>query len=389
MGKDPMTGLDARGMRQANAAALLGILHDTGGPISLAALAARTGLSRRTVELILGSLEADGWVSAPGQELHASGRGRPARLFEFRPDAGAVLAVDVEHDRSTAQVTDLRGRPLGKAVTVISGEPDRTDRLDLTRESVADVLHEIRLTAGDIGAVAIATPGNVDDDGVVAADLSMRGWRGVDLRAELCAGFDCPVVVENNAKLAMLAELWEGAAVGADHMLWLMLEGVHNGMGILVNGAPYRGVQGAAGEISWAKVLGLDAVADSPLNGLGRLQSRQRQVAARDLVRRAQMGEVDALAVVDEFAATLARALSTLSWVLAPRFIVLGGTLSHAVGQLLISRVAQRLDGQAPDFTELRLSQLGPDAVIRGAVRSALSSFDWASRRALSLRFGA
>ena len=136
-------------------------------------------------------------------------------------------------------------------------------------------------------------------------------------------------------------------------------------------------------------MLGLDAVADSPLNGLGRLQSRQRQVAARDLVRRAQMGEVDALAVVDEFAATLARALSTLSWVLAPRFIVLGGTLSHAVGQLLISRVAQRLDGQAPDFTELRLSQLGPDAVIRGAVRSALSSFDWASRRALSLRFGA
>lgn len=378
-----MTGLDAKGMRQANATALLGILHEGSGPISLAALAARTGLSRRAVELILGALETDGWVRALGQELHASGRGRPARLFEFRPDAGAVLAVDVEHDRSTAQIADLRGRPLGKAVILISGEPDRVDRLSLTRDAIGDVLSETGLATTDIGAVTIATPGNVDDNGIVAADLSMRGWRGVDLRAELCGDFACPLVVENNAKLAMLAELWEGAAVGADHMLWLMLEGVHNGMGILVNGAPYRGVHGAAGEISWAKVLGLDDVAASPLNGLGRLQSRHRQAAGQDLVRQARSGDRQALAAVDEFAATLARALSTLSWVLAPQYVVLGGTLSHAVGDLLVDRVARCLDGHAPDFVELRLSKLGSDAVLRGAVRSSLDRFDWASRAAL------
>ncbi|CAN5849356.1 ROK family transcriptional regulator [soil metagenome] len=380
-----MTGLDAKGMRQANSGALLRILHQSVGPISLAALAARTGLSRRTVELILNALENDGWVRTPSQELHASGRGRPARLFEFRPDAGAVLTVDVEHHRSTAQVTDLQGRPMGKAVTLISGEPGRRDRLELTRDAITDVLTEVALEPADIGAVTIATPGNVDDDGVVAADLSMRQWRGVNLRDELCGDFGCPVVVENNAKLAMLAELSEGAAVGADHMLWLMLEGVHNGMGILVNGMPYRGVRGAAGEIFWAKVLGLDAIAGSPLNGLGRLQSRQQQADSRELVRRAQAGDEQAVAVVDEFASILARALSTLCWVLAPRYVILGGTLSHAVGDLLVARVAQHLDGQAPDFVDLRLSLLGPDAVLRGAVRSALGSFDWASRPALSV----
>jgi predicted NBD/HSP70 family sugar kinase len=383
MGHNGMTGLDAKGMRQANADALLGILHDAAGPISLAALASRTGLSRRTVELILGALEDDGWVCAPGQELHSSGRGRPARMFEVRPEAGAVLAVDVEHDRCTVHTTDLRGRTTGRAVTLISGEPGRADRVALTREAIGDVLGEVGLTPDDIGAVTIATPGNVDDDGVVAADLSMREWRGVNLREELCAEFSCPVVVENNAKLAMLAELSEGAAIGADHMVWLMLEGVHNGMGILANGAPYRGVQGAAGEIFWAKVLGLDAIADSALNGLGRLQSRPAQAAAQDLVRRAQTGDAHALGVVDEFATILARALSTLCWVLAPRYVVLGGTLSHAVGDLLIDLVAQHLDGQAPPFVDVRLSHLGPDAVLRGAVRAALGRFDWASRPAL------
>jgi predicted NBD/HSP70 family sugar kinase len=383
MGQNGMTGLDAKGMRQANAGALLGILHDAAGPISLAALASHTGLSRRTVELILGALEDDGWVRAPGQELHSSGRGRPARMFEVRPDAGAVLAVDVEHDRSTVHVTDLRGRATGKAVTLISGEPDRADRIDLTREAIADVLGEVGLGPDDIGAVTIATPGNVDDNGIVAADLSMREWRGVNLRDELCAEFGCPVVVENNAKLAMLAELSEGAAVGADHMVWLMLEGVHNGMGILANGQPYRGVQGAAGEIFWAKVLGLDAIADSPLNGLGRLQGKQQQAGAQDLVRRAQEGDAAATEVVDEFASILARALSTLCWVLAPRYVVLGGTLSHAVGQLLADRVTANLDGQAPPFVDVRLSHLGPDAVLRGAVRAALGRFDWATRAAL------
>jgi predicted NBD/HSP70 family sugar kinase len=383
MTQDPVTGLDAKRMRQANAAALLALLHAAPGPTSLASLAGQTGLSRRTVELILSALEADGWVRAPGLELHASGRGRPARLFEFRPDAGAVLAVDIEHDRSTVCVTDLRGRTTAKAVTLISGEPSRAERLELTRAAVADALAETGLSASDIGAAVVATPGNVDDDGVVAADLSMRQWRGVDLRTEVCADFDCPVLVENNAKLAMLAELSEGVAAGADHMLWLMLEGVHNGMGVLVNGEPYRGVQGAAGEIFWAKVLGLDAIAESPLNGLGRLQGRTERERARDLVRRARDGDPGAVARVDDFAAILARALSALCWMFAPRYVVLGGTLSHSVGELLIEHVREHLAGQAPAFVELRLSTLGSDAVIRGAVHAAIGRFDWASRPAL------
>jgi predicted NBD/HSP70 family sugar kinase len=113
------------------------------------------------------------------------------------------------------------------------------------------------------------------------------------------------------------------------------------------------------------------------------LQSKQRQATAQDLLRRAQDGDTAALEVVDEFASILARALSTLCWVLAPRYVVLGGTLSHAVGDLLVGRVSHHLDGQAPPFVDVRLSHLGPDAVLRGAVRAALGRFDWATRAAL------
>lgn len=382
------TGIDAKRMRRANADAVLRILYAGGGAMPLATVAARTGLSRRTVELILATLEGDGWVRAPSQELHESGRGRPARQFEFRADAGAVLAVDVEHDRSTAYVADLRGRPLATAVAIASGEPDRAARITLTRQAIADALRSSALVVTDIGAVAIATPGNVTDDGVVAADLSMQGWRGVALRTELCSDFGCPVVVENNAKLGMLAELSEGATPGADHMLWLMLEGAYSGMGILVNGEPYRGVEGASGEIFWAKALGLDAISGSPLAGLGPLQDPQRQLAGREALRRAHSGDPAALAEVDSLADVLASALATLSWILAPRFVVLGGTLSHALGELLTDRVAARMKGQSPPFTAVLPSAVGADAVVRGAVRAALQRFDWAQQRPLNARTG-
>ncbi|BCB88750.1 ROK family transcriptional regulator [Phytohabitans suffuscus] len=382
-GDRQMTALDPRAMRLANAETVLRALYGADA-LSQAAIATATGLSRRTVELILVDLEAEGWVRVRSTEPHASGRGRPARQYAFRSEVGVVLGIDIAHDRSTVAAADLRGRTLHTAVVPMPGEPERAERLAGTRRAVAEALRAVGVRPGQVGSVSVATPGNVNDKGAVDVELSMHGWTGVRLAEEFAPDFAVPVHVENNAKLAVLAELWEGATPGADHLLWLMLEGQYNGMGIVMDGVPYRGVDGAAGEIFWAKGLGLDALTASPLIGLGRLEPEERRAEATAILERAERGDPAALSEVDSFADVLARGLSALSWVFAPRYVVLGGWLAWALGDLLATRVAARMARNAPPFVAVRRSTLGPDAVVRGAIRAALDRYEWTAARPLA-----
>nr|WP_269330174.1 ROK family transcriptional regulator [Kineosporia babensis] len=364
-------------MRRANAETVRAVLYQAPA-LTLAAVAKATGLSRRTVELILIDLERDGWIQTRPPELGENGRGRPARQFEFRAGAGAVLAVDIAHDRSTATVADLRGTEIIRQVADGLSEAERDDRLARTRQAVAGALEQAGLRPEDLGAVCVATPGNVNDAGAVDVGLSMRGWVGFSLREEIARDFSCPVLVENNAKLAVRAELWDGGATpGADHVLWLMLEGRYNGMSIVVNGEPYRGVDGAAGEIFWAKTLGFDELTTSPLIGLGSLQPPEQARAAQQILASARAGEPGALAEVERLVGILGHGVSTLAWVLAPRYVVLGGALNTALGDLLAPRLSAVLKDLGPPFTEIRRSALGDSVVSRGAVRAALGAFDW------------
>lgn len=378
-----MAAVDPRAMRRANAETVRAALYEASS-LTLAAVVRRTGLSRRTVELILLDLERDGWIETRPPELGENGRGRPARQFEFRAGAGAVLAVDIAHDRTTVTVADLRGTELVQQVCEGLTEAERDERLAATRAVIGQTLEQAGVDAAELGAVCVATPGNVNDAGAVDVGLSMRGWGGFSVRDAIARDFDCPVLVENDAKLAVRAELWNGGATpGADHVLWLMLEGRYNGMSIVVNGEPYRGVDGAAGEIFWAKTLGFDDLTKSPLIGLGRLQTPEEAGPARQIVTAARAGDAPALAEVDRLVGILGRGVSTLAWVLAPRYVVIGGALNTALGDLLAPRLNAVLKDLGPPFTEIRRSALGESVVTRGAIRAALGAFDWSDYRPL------
>jgi len=361
-----LAGLDPSAMRKVNEATVLDVLY-RGDAMTLAAVAATTGLSRRTVELILLDLEAQGWVRVRPAELVAHSRGRPARLFEFRPEAGAVLAVDIAHEHVTATVADLHGVAISTEAVAVVGEPDRDERLALVRSAVAGALAASPVDAASLSAVTIATPGNVNDHGTVDVRLSMLGWTGFSLADEFGDEFGCRVVVENDAKLAVRGELWRGSTAGADHIVWLMLAGPHHGLGIAVDGRPYRGVDGAAGETTWATMLGFDAVAD-------RIDLDQADRVA--FAERARAGDVSTLETLDALAASIAKGLSSLAWVLAPRHVVLGGSTSVTLGALLLERVRAGFAATGPGFADVRLSALGESAVTVGAIRRALDEVE-------------
>src|SRR4051794_24730314 len=93
-------------IRALNEELLLGHIRDA-GKISRAELARVTGLSKPTVSLALTNLERGGVVRTSG--VRTGTPGPNAVLYEIRPEAGYVLALDVGREYLRGAIGDVAG----------------------------------------------------------------------------------------------------------------------------------------------------------------------------------------------------------------------------------------------------------------------------------------
>ncbi|WP_189266522.1 ROK family protein [Streptomyces fuscichromogenes] len=360
-------------VRRVNTSVILRALAVSAEPTTLTALAGRTTLSRRTIELILDSLLAAGWVTELDRVPTRGCAGRPARRYELRAEHALLAAARITTEDASAVVADVRGRILGRAHRPLRRYLDPQASLDdvatLVREALADAGGSPeRLRAG-----ALAAGGAIDDDGVVRRLVHTTRWEGVDLPTELTGRLRMPWFADNDSNLGALAERWRGVAVDHENVVWAVL-GNRTGLGILIRGAVHRGLDGAAGEIVEAASMPTDSVAHRPVSWLTSPEPARRSIAL-DRVAAARAGEAGALAEVDELVANIASILTTLSWTVAPSLIVLGGGLEDAA-DVLLPRVREALRAARTPAVELRATGLGRDAALVGAVKLALDRMD-------------
>ena len=96
-----------------------------------------------------------------------------------------------------------------------------------------------------IKAVGVGAAGYVDRDRARVLFAPNLAWRDVDLKVELEARVDLPVVVENDANAAAWGEFRFGAGHDVDDLL-LVTVGTGVGGGLVLDGALYRGAFGVA-----------------------------------------------------------------------------------------------------------------------------------------------
>jgi predicted NBD/HSP70 family sugar kinase len=92
--------------------------------------------------------------------------------------------------------------------------------------------------------VSLAVAGTIRDGRI--AQASSLGWTGLDPQ-EILPDPDLPLLVDNDATLAGLAEARDGAGQGAGTLLHLTVE-VGIGGALIIDGRPQSGAGGAAGE---------------------------------------------------------------------------------------------------------------------------------------------
>ncbi len=356
------------------------LLHQ--GPISRAALATATGLSKQTMSEVMAALEAEGWARPAGR---TSGKvGRTAMRYEVARDAAYSLGVDLGGTKVIAALADLSGELVAEAT-----EP--TDRRG--GRAVLSQIHALgQKLAGEAGidptrirSVVIGSPGVIDPaTGAIGLVPNIKGLSELDVPGQLGALFGIPVFIENDVNLAMLGEAWQGAAQGRDNAAFLAL-GTGAGLGLIVNGKLARGATGAAGEVAYLPVGRETDTPDAREVGTFELEigaagivrryhaaGGAREVeTVREIFSRFEAGDQTAAAVLDDTATTLALAITALYAIVDPEIVVLGGSIG--IREELIERVRRIMPRVFERPVNLVASHLGSRAGLVGAVSSAVS----------------
>ena len=198
---------------------------------------------------------------------------------------------------------------------------------------IADIEDELGQAPMHVG---VATPGLVAPDGRSIAFMPGRlhGLEGFDWSNYL--GMDVPLL--EDAKAALLAEAWLGAAAGCRNAIMLTL-GTGVGGAIFADGKLLMGQIGRAGNLGHM-TLGVDDAPDitgmpgSLENAIGECTVSQRCYntygSTKDLVVAVESGNEAALQIWNRAVYKLACGIASLVNIIDPEIVLIGGGISKA-----------------------------------------------------------
>lgn len=349
-------------------------------PRTRAQLVAITGQARSTIAARLDTLSDLGLIGQIGER--SAVMGRPAASFFFRPDSGAVLAIDIGASHVRVALTDLSVHVLAERHLALS--VDRGPEVVLSRvvEVCWELIVEAGIEANRLKGIGIGVPGPVTHStGRPSSPPIMPGWDGFDIVQRLRTAFAVPVYVENDANIMALGEHAHAWKDVADLLYVKFATGV--GLGIILDGQIRRGAQGSAGDIGHVRVPGgppnlchcggtgcLEAVIGVPALLDQLAKAGLTATSGADLVALVRSGDKTAIQVMRDAGRTAGEVLAGVVSLLNPSVIAVGGILAQAHEQLIAGIRESVYAKSLPLATQnllITASIAGPRAGIIGA----------------------
>ncbi|SFE45628.1 ROK family transcriptional regulator [Streptomyces mirabilis] len=363
-------------LRSTNERLLLDRLR-TGGAASRAQLARETGLSKPTVSSALAALEEAGLVREAG--THAPERGRVAVLYAPDPAAGYALGIDIGRSWLRVAVADLDGGVVARA-DVRNRARSSGAMADLVVSTARQVVANSGLGTHEVAHAVVGTPGVYDEERRrVRYAMHLPGWGRAGLFDRMREELGIPLEVHNDANLAALGEYTYGVGAGSRLFTYILI-GTGLGMGVVSEGRLFTGARGGAGEIGFLPWPGLqkpetleDAVSGEAVVEAARQFGMTGQLTAKAVFDAARAGDSAAVRAVRLEGERIAYTVAAAAAVLDPDLVVLGGGVGHSI-DLLLRPVRETLRTLTPLRPKIVPSRLGEDAVLLGAVATALGT---------------
>lgn len=299
------------------------------------------------------------------------------------PDEPVVVGVDIGGTKVLAARVGCDGSlgPVARRSTR-SEHGSVAELEDALTSAVAEAAGGLRPAA-----VGISAAGLVDDRADLVHYCTHLPWRDDAVRPRLEERWQVPVVLENDANCAAVAEVRLGAArsLAADESFLMITIGTGIGGAIVHQGRLWHGRQGMAGEFGHMRLVpeglpcpcGLAGCWEQYCSGtaLRRLVAAHRP-ELRDgaaVTQAARDGDAAAVAAFTQVGTWLGAGVAGLTSAFDPSLVVIGGGVS-AAGELLLGPARSALARNTYAARYRRLpdlvpAELGPEA---GAVGAAL-----------------
>jgi predicted NBD/HSP70 family sugar kinase len=374
-----------------------------------AEIARNLKLSAPAVSRAIEQLIEQGYVKHSGTLTTESGK--KVSEISIDPDKGSVIGVDLLKGECKLGLYDFSGSELfsRKGIRMSKSRDLGKDLIVELKKALSEANQHYR-GRGDTGsipkltAVCIGIPAAVDaDTGAVTGASLFESLTTVNLKEAVEDAFDVTCYVENDVKLAGLAENRLGQ--GKDHRNVVYVD-INDGIGaaIILDHRILRGANGFAGEIGYSLVgtgeLGPGAQSQGRLETQASIEALCRDaeqavdsgvdsaiarlsgypghdVRPRHVFEAALEGDVLALELIQKSVDLVAMATLNLIVVINPEIVVMGGDVYEMPGvrDLYVTPIAQRLRETLPfSPPRLELSSLGADACVRGASLFAVES---------------
>ena len=222
-------------------------------PISRTKISNLTGISKPTISKLVGSLIGEDYLVSTGKT--SSGLGKRQELLSFNPGKAFVISVDVGLATTIVARVDLSMNVTDKCEIGTSESPERFAC------ELVDCISDLCNKGNELPSyLVISVPGLVRGDLRTAINVPLLHWTDLVL-AELVEsrlklkGLDSPVMINNDAKLRVLAEVALKRDIPDDFaniVYALVKEGV--GIGLFINGSIYVGSNHIAGEFGYMSI---------------------------------------------------------------------------------------------------------------------------------------
>ncbi|WP_343556666.1 ROK family protein [Sphingobacterium sp.] len=358
--------------------------------LSIAELVKKLSKSTPSITKVINRLMEEKIIIECGFAESTGGR-RPIQ-FALNPSLDFyILTISCDQHFSTCTITDLNQK------TILE---HRDIPLDLTSEASSELLlSEIdrilvssTISLDRIIGIGISMPGFVNSElGVNESYLNTHPLYEIKSRIE--KKYKLTTIIENDSRCIAIAEKEFGAAKDVDHSLIINLNwGV--GLGIIINGAVFKGESGFAGEFSHIPLsdnntlcscgkrgcleveASLDAAIRSTENDIQNneysiystfVKSNLNKIDA--LIEATHVGDQIAINNIGKIGYMLGKGISTLIHILNPKQIIVSGRGAE-LGRILNPQIQIAINEfcipEIAKTTQIQMSELNKHAQIKG-----------------------
>lgn len=160
-----------------------------------------------------------------------------------------LIGVDIGGTKICACIGDTNGKILTSRRILTQPLKNSKNGLKATAELIFDLLREEKMDLNEIGGIGISSPGPISTkEGKMLNPPNLPGWENAPIISFFKDTFHRPVLMNNDANAAAIAEYHFGSAKKTPNLIYLTCS-TGMGGGAIVNGKLVQGASDTAAEV--------------------------------------------------------------------------------------------------------------------------------------------